>query len=663
MTPEFLKQHIQRNNSNNSIHSNQHTTTNYNNDNDSSRLSASLTSATTPPLTQAHNASLYMTRNDANSIGGYTPPTSPAPPATPPPCTPTLNAHVRSRILGEAALAQMPKATPTPPTTAGDIIGSVLGDFGIWQLRSVLILFLCKLPASWFMACIIYTAPEIKPPTQYHCDAGELTANQSVTANQCYVVNWSANVASNGTSTGEMLSQKPCTQFVYEDNFYSFVMQYNLVCLREIFVAWTQYWHLFGVLVGGVIGTKAMLKLSPRTVYIIGAVLQIILGVVTGYSTDLTMHCIFRCLAAIGCAMMFTSAQAIFVDITGGRYRTGVIILYDTFWSLGVILLPGISSFFNNWSQLYLGITFPTVILLFLLQWTPESPRWLLKNGNEHDVYRVERMIRKAVDINERTFLIPDDFRQQIEKLRETLRSQKPPATWLQLWRGPRAKHYMLAAHVALACYIVNYMGMLLNLRSFGRDYRVPNTIAMGVAEIVGCFIALHFAMKQGKKKFVYAGCFNIVAGLIGCLGWTFTHANLNPDFKVILWMLIALVPKVSVSCAQSLMQGCMAEVMPAHKKQPFAFSVVTFARIWLLSAPFINLLKKTDVALSLTFFAVLTVIGGISTCLLQPPRQKNTANLTLSEAIGSDEANKKERSPLTATVWTVEGDTSNTRL
>ncbi|XP_054725149.1 solute carrier family 22 member 13 [Anastrepha obliqua] len=667
MSPESLNQHNQRNNSNNNSFRSNQTQINYNNGNNSNRLSGSLTPATTAQMLHRHRSSVYIAPNDVNSIETHSTPTIPAPPSTPERTPQQPNPGMRSKIIGEAALSQIPQAKPklaTPAAAGTDIIGSVLGDFGIWQLRSVLILFLCKLPASWFMACIIYTAPEIKPSVQYRCDASQLSANQSISENQCYVVDWSANVAANGSTAGEtILSQEPCTDFVYDDYFYSFIMQYNLVCMREIFVAWTQYWHLFGVLVGGVIGTKAMLKLSPRTVYIIGAVLQIILGVITGYSGALTMHCIFRCLAAIGCALMFTSAQAIFGDITGGRYRTGVIILYDTFWSLGVILLPGISSFFQNWSELYLGITFPTVILLFLLQWTPESPRWLLKNGKEHDVYRVERMLRKAVDINERTFLIPDDFRQQLEKLRESLRTQKPPATWLQLWRGPRAKYYMLAAHIALACYIVNYMGMLLNLRSFGRNYRVPNTIAMGVAEIIGCFIGLHFAMKHGPKKFMYAGCFNIVAGLVGCLGWTFTGANLNPDLKVALWMIIAVVPKASVSCAQSMMQACMAEVMPPNKKQPFAFSVVTWARIWLLTAPFINLLKKTDVALSLTFFAVLTVIGGICTCMLQPPKQKKSANLVMARAGDNQEAHKKERSPLAATVWTVESDVNNTRL
>jgi hypothetical protein len=35
-----------------------------------------------------------------------------------------------------------------------DIVGSFLGDFGKWQLRTTLIVFLVKIPAAWFMACV-----------------------------------------------------------------------------------------------------------------------------------------------------------------------------------------------------------------------------------------------------------------------------------------------------------------------------------------------------------------------------------------------------------------------------------------------------------------------------------------------------------------------------
>lgn len=167
-------------------------------------------------------------------------------------------------------------------------------------------------------------------------------------------------------------------------------------------------------------------------------------------------------------------------DITSGIYRIGAIILYDTFWSLGVIFLPSLAAFFNNWTFIYLGITFPTLILTLLLQWTPESPRWLLKNGDDKVVKHVAEIVRKGAAINDRLDKIPADFEQQLENLRTKMKSAPAPAKWLELWKGPRAKVHMIAAHLALAAFIINFMGMLLNIRSFGRDYLIPNTVAMG---------------------------------------------------------------------------------------------------------------------------------------------------------------------------------------
>jgi hypothetical protein len=58
-------------------------------------------------------------------------------------------------------------------STVEDVIGNVCGPFGKWQLRTVLLIFLVKIPSSWFMACIIFTAPAprsgevyCKPPKQ-----------------------------------------------------------------------------------------------------------------------------------------------------------------------------------------------------------------------------------------------------------------------------------------------------------------------------------------------------------------------------------------------------------------------------------------------------------------------------------------------------------------
>jgi len=107
-------------------------------------------------------------------------------------------------------------------------------------------------------------------------------------------------------------------------------------------------------------------------------------------------------------------------DITAGMHRIGAIILYDTFWSIGVILLPGLSSFFNSWSLIYVGITFPTIMLILLLYWTPDSPRWLLRHAADRfSIDNVEQIVREGAAINDRTFKIPPDFR-HVENFRNS---------------------------------------------------------------------------------------------------------------------------------------------------------------------------------------------------------------------------------------------------
>lgn len=116
--------------------------------------------------------------------------------------------------------------------------------------------------------------------------------------------------------------------------------------------------------------------------------------------------------------------------------------------------------------------------------------------------------------------------------------------------------------------------------------------------------------------------------------------------------MIIALIPKACVSCVQSTLLACMGELMPVSKKAPFIFSVVTFARVWLLTAPFIGVLKRFDVALSLSAYCALSVFGGILTCLIRTPPSSDPHTPSAKDRA----RNRKEVSPLKSPVWTVKG-------
>lgn len=36
-----------------------------------------------------------------------------------------------------------------------DVVSEVIGEWGPWQFRTVILIYLCKIPSAWFMACIV----------------------------------------------------------------------------------------------------------------------------------------------------------------------------------------------------------------------------------------------------------------------------------------------------------------------------------------------------------------------------------------------------------------------------------------------------------------------------------------------------------------------------
>lgn len=127
---------------------------------------------------------------------------------------------VPTEVLPEFHRPEGPPSSPpkasTCPTNC-DIIGKVLGDFGIWQLRTALIIFLVKIPAAWFMACIIFTAPELYAGSEFRCDSDE---SFIISTNQCLLTN---------ISSGQ---EESCNKFRYNSQFYSLRKQFDLVCDR-----------------------------------------------------------------------------------------------------------------------------------------------------------------------------------------------------------------------------------------------------------------------------------------------------------------------------------------------------------------------------------------------------------------------------------------------
>lgn len=158
-----------------------------------------------------------------------------------------------------------------------DIVAQTLGNFGKWQLRTMMIIFLCKIPTSWFMAVILFTAP-MPNPGEYWCKQPDILPEEyeqqwirvahpvkidrhnHPTIDYCHVYrdviehpldymgltrNKTHHLPHNATIVA-------CDHFAYNRNYISLVEKFNLVCNRELLLPLTQSFHILGLLLGGI---------------------------------------------------------------------------------------------------------------------------------------------------------------------------------------------------------------------------------------------------------------------------------------------------------------------------------------------------------------------------------------------------------------------------
>lgn len=157
-----------------------------------------------------------------------------------------------------------------------DPVQKVLGCFGKYQLRAMLIIFLCKMPTSWFMAILMFTAlaPE---PGDVHC-----TPPPSLPANRlndwingahpkltdrhngsridyCHVykeimdapIEWLDKI--NGSESTYNFTAIKCRNFTFAPDYHSIAAGFNLVCDRQMLVSLSQCFHILGLLLGGIV--------------------------------------------------------------------------------------------------------------------------------------------------------------------------------------------------------------------------------------------------------------------------------------------------------------------------------------------------------------------------------------------------------------------------
>lgn len=363
---------------------------------------------------------------------------------------------------------------------------------------------------------------------------------------------------------------------------------------------------------------------------LIGMIAQIVLGLATGYAPNFLLHIIFRAAVAATCSLMCIGSTTL-ADITSGKPKVAVACLFEQYWSIGVILLPLVSTFWDSWNVIYIDITAPTLALMITLFWIPDSPRWLLKHGRVEEALNV---MLEAAEVNGKTDFDKSELEKDLQDISEALVKAPPEPSLLSIWDGNfQHKLSVFAAHLGWSAFLTLYYASTLHVRAMGRNYLETNTVIIGIAEITGTFIGLHLILNTTRKWF-WASALNIIAAFIEYSA-ILIPSSVAPFTRMIILMVTSTVAKVTISTMLSLFLTCTSEVTgDKTKKRICSYSAMNCARTLVMLAPYIGYSAIHGSALyPQSIMALINVLSSlmIASCI-NTPRTITRANVKNDE-------------------------------
>ncbi|KAH8420773.1 hypothetical protein KR222_004332 [Zaprionus bogoriensis] len=520
-------------------------------------------------------------------------------------------------------ICQRRRSSAPPPTT--DVVQQINGNYGRWQLRTILLIFLCKIPTAWFMACIIYTAPYpqrgelVCHPASWNGSQNQQNSHRntdrlfSVQVCNAYAQSLSQRfVQRYGQSWNASASAQepmPCERVEHHTEYKSLITEFDLICSRRVLVALTQSFHALGALLGGLLAHQALRHVSPRRLMLLGMLGQIFCGNLTGLVDTYQLHIYFRCLTSVCCTIMYTAGHAILMDITSGKARILVVTLSELFWSIGLILLPAISIYFDNWSHLYVAISSSLIVLVWLHRWITDAPRWLLRQQRVEPALRI--LLESATHNNR---MVPLTLDVQLTVYAVEL-SAKQRSTYCQIWDKETKRRQLIYIHLIWGCAQVLYNIILLMIRSLGEAQVHVNTAALGFAEMVGVFVGLYFILYT-RRYWRWAGNLMIAAGFCTYFVWLLPESDRNSrrvGLELIFWMLLKFANSASIA----VLTTCTGEMVSPEKRVILMLSVVSFGRLCLVFSPLLSTLTVVHRLLPITIIATVGWMYGLVMRLL----------------------------------------------
>ncbi|KAI5639473.1 sugar transporter domain-containing protein [Phthorimaea operculella] len=481
-----------------------------------------------------------------------------------------------------------------------DITAKVVGDFGRWQLWISILMSLLKLSGAWYQLNIIFMAPPqdfwcAKPPNfRYSEEEWRKICAPTLEEVPCLIfdpdiLNISPNI------DRRVIPLIPCTKFVYDTSVFrrTMVADWNLVCDRHWLVHITQCVMMTGVFIGGIIFGVFADKYGRKNPLMIAIVLQAAASFVAGLMPGYWIFLVTWFILATACGGITIISFVLCMESVSGKWRTIIPVIYQLPFGLGNTVMAVLAYYLRDWRKLEFALAGLSSLYIFYWLWIPESPRWLIADGQTEEA--VDELHR-AAKMNKRNWT-KEQIRALMPKPKKNSTKIEPPAFMDYLkYPGMRLKTMLLSLNwllTGIAFYTFSqYLG--------GIGGNIFITVAVtGALSTPGPIIGIFIVAACGRKTSIWffqamtATCFVIMIIMPK------TYGNDWPRITV------AGVGFAAMAASVPTLYLYSGEIYPTLGRNKGLGGVTLFARVGSMMAPFIVTLESVKEDLPLIFLAI----------------------------------------------------------
>ncbi len=376
-----------------------------------------------------------------------------------------------------------------------------------------------------------------------------------------------------------------------------------------------QEWVVSSMMLGAAIGALfngwLSFRLGRKYSLMAGAILFVLGSIGSAFATSVEMLIAARVVLGIAVGIASYTAPLYLSEMASENVRGKMISMYQLMVTLGIVLAflsDTAFSYSGNWRAMLGVLALPAVLLIILVVFLPNSPRWLAEKGRHIEAEEVLRMLR---DTSEKA-------REELNEIRESLKLKQGGWALFKINRNVRRAVFLGMLLQAMQQFtgmniIMYYAPRIFKMAGFTTtEQQMIATLVVGLTFMFATFIAVFTVDKAGRKPALKIG-FSVMALGTLVLGYCLMQFDNGTASSGLSWLSVGMtmmcIAGYAMSAAPVVWILC-SEIQPL-KCRDFGITCSTTTN-WvsnmIIGATFLTLLDSIGAAGTFWLYTALNI-------------------------------------------------------